>query len=128
HGSTVRLAVARRASGVARVDVLQSAVGRRVEGLRPVARFRGVHGSFTWDGRANVRGARVRDGYVVVRFSEPLAGGATDVRSAALERSHGRFRARPGFARAAGCGLLRAYSLSGPAFGGTGGRALAISH
>jgi hypothetical protein len=70
----------------------------------------------------------VRDGYLFARFSMRGLSGLPDTRRIALRRVRGRFFLRPAFQRRDSCGLVRAYRLSGPAFGGTGGRPLGIAY
>ena len=110
------------------IDVFQQSAGRRVIGERRVARFPARSASVAWDGTANIRGRRVTDGYYLVRYTMPLAGGRSDVRRVALRRSRGRFSVRPSSYRRASCGLLSAFKLERPVFGGRGNRSLFISY
>jgi len=126
--SRVTLAFARRSARPVTVDVFQQSVGRRVVGERLVARFTGRSRSFAWNGRANRRGRRVRDGYLFVRYRVAQADGGTDVRRVTLRRVRGRFSVRPAFFRRASCDLVRFYKLTRPVFGGRTNRALDVSY
>jgi hypothetical protein len=104
------------------VAVFRESAGRRVLAERRVARFANRRAAFTWSGRG------AGDGFYVVRYTARLAGRRTDVRRLALQRVHGRFRARPDYYRHAGCGELVSFKLTRPVFGGRGRRALGISY
>ena len=54
----------------------------------------------------------------MARLTALTPGGRVDVRRFALRRRRGRFRSLPAYAAPERCELLRAFSLSGPAFGG----------
>jgi hypothetical protein len=129
HGSRrVWLSFRRRSREAARVDVVQHSRGRSV--LAPgrlVARFSRRLAGFTWNGRANRRGRRVRDGVYVVGIHGRSAGGRADVRRFTLVRRRGRWFSVRGHARRPGCGLLRAYALSRPVLGGRQRRGLHIA-
>jgi len=125
RGRKATLSFSRRGSAPVQVDVFQSTVGRRVIGERLVARFANRTRSFTWNGRANRRGRRVRDGYLFVRFR--TGPGRGEARRVALRRVGGRLSRRPGFQRRDTCDLLTSYKLERPAFGGSTGRPLGIS-
>jgi hypothetical protein len=103
------------------VDVFQQSVGRRL-GDRLVARFRARRTSFVWNGRANLRGRRVRDGYLFVRFR---AGGET--KRFALRRRRRGFAVRPRYYEPALCRVLASAKLLRPVFGGRSNRALSVS-
>ncbi|MEA2133732.1 MAG: hypothetical protein QOC68_1641 [Solirubrobacteraceae bacterium] len=125
RGRRVDLRFSRRGTAPVKVDVFQSTVGRRVVGERLVARFSNRRRSFTWNGRANRPGRRVRDGYLFVRF---ITGkGRGEARRVALRRVNGRLSRRPGFQRRDTCDLLTSYKLQRPAFGGRTGRPIGIS-
>ena len=127
RGRGLRLGFSRHpGAGGVTVDVFQTSVGRRVLGERLVARFAGRRRGFTWDGRANRRGRRVRDGYYFVRFRTRSALGR-DVRRVTLRRSRGRFARRPNHERREGCAAIRTFKLLRPVFGGRANRALGIS-
>jgi beta-glucosidase len=128
RGRSVGLRFRRRGRGRATVGVFQQARGRRVGHPRLVARFRRRARSFRWNGRANVRGRRIVDGYLFARFRIRDASGRLDTRRVALRRRGGRFARRPPFQRRDSCGLVRAYRLSGPAFGGSTGAPLRIAY
>lgn len=110
----LRVAFSRATAGRTRVDVFRQSAGRTVLGNRRVARF-SARRSFTWSGR------RGGDGIYLVR----VRGGA-DVRRFVLSRRSGRFRLRPASERRR-CGLLRAFKLERPVFGGRRNRALGIT-
>jgi beta-glucosidase len=127
HG--LRAAFSRRLARPVTLSVYQQASGRRVvRHPRLVARFSRRTRSFTWKGRANRRGRRVRAGYLFTRFSMRGLSGLPDTRRIALRRARGRFFLRPAFQRRDSCGLVRAYRLSGPAFGGARGRPLGVAY
>jgi predicted acyl esterase len=110
-----------RARAPVTVDVFQTSRGRRVLGVRRVARFTGRRAAFRWNGR----GRRVSDGTFFVRYTTRVDG-VRDVRRVTLRRSRGRFAViRPHYLRA-GCDVLRAFKLSSPTFGGKR-RALGIA-
>ncbi|MEO8688964.1 MAG: sialidase family protein [Solirubrobacteraceae bacterium] len=125
RGSRADLRFSRRGAAPVQVDVFQSTVGRRVIGERLIARFANRKRSFTWNGRANRPGKRVRDGYLFVRFR--TGGGRGESRRVALRRIAGRLSRRAGFQRRDTCDLLTSYKLQRPAFGGTARRSLGIS-
>lgn len=127
-GRGLRFAFRRRVSRPVTVDVFQISRGRRILGERLVARFADRKRAFTWDGRSNRRGRRVRDGVYYVRYRIATPGGPPDVRRIALRRSRGRFSRRPSFYRRASCGLLRSFRLERPVFGGRTNRALGIAY
>ncbi|HEX8123381.1 MAG TPA: S8 family serine peptidase [Solirubrobacteraceae bacterium] len=117
-----RLSVAiPKAAGAVTVDVFQQSVRRRI-GDRLVARFARRKASFTWNGRANRSGRRVRDGILVVRLR---AGGET--KRFAIRRARRRLALRPGYYRPALCRVLASAKLLRPVFGGRRNRALSLS-
>jgi len=123
RGRRARFGFSRRGGGRVTVDVFQHSVGRRVVGERLVARFTRRTRGFTWNGRANRRGKRVRDGLLSVRFRTRTAGGEVDTRRETLRRSRGRFTAQRDFDRPERCGVgVRAFKLLRPAFGGRSNR------
>ena len=125
-GRGARLAFTRRADAPVTVDVFQQSIGRRVIGERLVARFSNRRRGFTWNGRANRRGQRVRDGYLLVRYT--MRNGATrEVRRVVARRTRGRFAQRPAHERREGCSTFEAFKLERPVFGGRTNRALGIS-
>jgi hypothetical protein len=117
---------ARRLPRPVDVDVFQQSIGRRVVGERLLARFTNRSEAFTWDGRANRRGRRTRDGYLIVRYRMAGAAGP-DVRRIALRRVRGRWSARPAYATVEGCGLLRSAKLTRPVFGGPANREVGLA-
>jgi len=127
RGRRVGLAFARSVDRPVQVDVFQQSIGRRVIGERLVARFTGRSRSFAWDGRANRAGRRVTDGYYLVRYRIATARGQADVRRMVLRRVRGRFTARPSSYRRVSCGLLTAFKLERPVFGGRSNRPLNVS-
>jgi len=123
----LRLEFQRREANPVDVDVFQQSRGRRVLQNRLVARFKGRHRSFTWNGRPQ-RGRPVTDGQYFARFRMTNSAGQRDVRRVTtLRRRNGRFARRPDFYRRTDCDLLPSYKLSSSAFGGTGGRSLGIA-
>ena len=101
-----------------RGNVVQQSVGRRVLRGKVVKRFRVARRTHTW------RGARARDGIVVVRLRD--ANG--NLRRFALRRRRGRFTAlRPPIERAPSCGLLSRASLSRAAFNRRFGLSIAFA-
>jgi hypothetical protein len=120
RGDGVVLDFVRGAQLPVRVDVLQAARGRRVARQRLIARFGGRTASFVWNGTAN-RGARrpVPAGFYVVRFTMLKDGRPYDSRSVVLRRRAAGFVVRPTHQERESCGLLGAFSLRQPVFGGT---------
>ncbi|HEX8206108.1 MAG TPA: S8 family serine peptidase [Solirubrobacteraceae bacterium] len=103
------------------VDVFQQAVGRRL-GDRLVARFTGRTASFRWNGRSNIAGRRVRNGYLFVRFRA-----AGETARFALRRRRRGFSVRPGYYRPAHCRVLASVKLLRPVFGGRRNSGLSLS-
>jgi len=107
-------------------DMWQESTGRRIGAERLVARFAGRKRSFTWNGRANRKGTRVRNGFVLVQLRTRTPDGL-GTRSFTLLRRGGRYVKRPAYTKRAGCVLLRSFRINRPVFGGTTGRRLAIA-
>jgi photosystem II stability/assembly factor-like uncharacterized protein len=126
-GEALDLAFERSVSRPVLVDVFQQSIGRRVIGERLVARFRDAREAFTWDGKANLPGRRVRDGYFMVRFRLNEGNGLIDNRRIVLARDGGRWSGRPAHYGREGCTLLRSFKLERPVFGGSSGRSLGIA-
>jgi hypothetical protein len=126
-GGALALAFERSVSRPVLVDVFQQSIRRRVIGERLVARFRDAREAFTWDGRANLPGRRVHDGYFMVRFRLNEGNGLIDNRRIVLARSGGRWSGRPAHYGREGCTLLRSFKLERPVFGGLDGRSLGIA-
>jgi hypothetical protein len=122
RGRRVRISLRRTRPEPIQVDVFKTSLGRRVVRERLVARFDGRTGPFTWNGRANRPGRRVTDGFYFVRWRSSR----TDVRRMVLRRSGGRWSRRPAFSLRS-CGLLGAFKLRRPVFGGRGNRSLAVA-
>jgi hypothetical protein len=129
RGGRVAFDFVRGAQLPVRVDVLQAARGRRVARQRLIARFGGRTGSFVWNGAAG-RGARrpVPAGFYVVRFTMLKDGRPYDSRSVVLQRRAAGFVVRPAHQERGSCGLLGAFSLRQPVFGGTRGTPLRASY
>jgi hypothetical protein len=127
RGRGLRLAFAPRGGSRVGVDVFQASIGTRVVRARLVARYRGRTRSFNWDGRSNLDGRRVRNGYVFVRFRARNASGL-DVKRSALVRRRGRFASRPAFATADRCATLASFKLLRPVFGGRTNRSIGVSY
>ena len=123
---TLTFRFTRRVARPVTVDVFQQSIGRRVVGERLVARFAGRTEAVRWNGRANRRGRRTRDGYFIVRYRIRGPGG-TDVRRIALRRVRGRWSRRPAYAAVEGCGLVRSAKLTRPVFGGRTNRAIGLA-
>jgi hypothetical protein len=128
RGKTARIQFARRVRKPVTVEVFQTSRGRDVIGERLIARFRNRAKSFTWNGRANVRGKRATDGYYFVRYTMRINGRKRDLRRIVLRRRNGRYTLRPSYYRRESCGVLSSYKLERPAFGGRRNRALLISY
>ena len=123
RGRKLRFEFARRVAARATVDVFQAAAGRRVLSNRRVAHFTRRRGSFTWDGR----GRRVRDGHLFARLRVRVQPGVFDVRRVTLRRRDGRYRVGRAFYRRISCGLVTAFKLGSPVFGGRGRRPAGVS-
>ncbi|CAA9501521.1 MAG: hypothetical protein AVDCRST_MAG30-1945 [uncultured Solirubrobacteraceae bacterium] len=124
----VRVAFARRSGSPATIDIFRTSVGRRVLKERLVARFTGRTSSFTWNGKANRKGRRVGDGTYIIRYRATNAAGRVDTRRRVVLRRKGRFIERPAYAGREGCGILDAFKLERPVFGGKRNRSLGISY
>ena len=116
----------RRVSAPVTADVFQQSIGRRVTGERLVARFTGRTGSFRWNGRANRRGKRVRNGYLFVRYTIRTPQGK-ETRRVALRRTNGRLSMRRPFTARETCRLLTRTKLNRPVFGGSTGKPLTVA-
>jgi hypothetical protein len=104
------------------VDIFRVSKGRRVLGERRVARLRNRVRSFTWKPKAGagVYFARLR----MVREGKPF-----DTHRVVMERLRsGRFVSRAAHHRRDGCGLLRAFKLERPVFGGRSGTPLRAAY
>jgi hypothetical protein len=120
----LRFTIRARSMRPVTVDIYRQSAGRRIVAGRRLKRFAGRHRSFRWSGR----GARLRDGYYLVRLRSRAGDGSTDVRRVALRRVGGRFRRGPAIERRSACGLVRSFALGRPVFGGAPrARALGIS-
>jgi hypothetical protein len=118
----LRFAVTRRTKRPFEVNVVQQARGTRLTRNRVVARFKARTRSFTWSGEG------ATDGWYVVRFRMPLAGGGSDVRRIAVRRVGGRFVKRPASYLKDPCGALKSFKLQRPVFGGGKNVGLKISY
>ena len=87
-----------------RIDVFQQSIGRRVVGERLVARFKNAKAAFRWNGRANRKGQKVRDGIFMVRFRLKVSNGLIDNRR--IDRSASR-AASPSARRTTGARAAR---------------------
>jgi hypothetical protein len=121
----VRFTFARSVTKPVTVRVYLQNRGRRIVSSQLVARFTKRTGSFTWNGRANIRGRRVVDGYYVAAF-QVQTGKSSDVRRAALLRRGSRFRSLPPFEAKPVCAALAGFGVSRPVFGGSNNRPLGI--
>ena len=70
--------------------------GRKIVGVKRVARFRNRFRSLTWDGR-RANGRRVANGVYYVRFRIRDAENRLDSRRVVVERKRGRFAKRGRF-------------------------------
>lgn len=122
RGRRLELRFSRRVRVPVTIDVLQHARGRRVQTARTVARYAGRAAAVTWAARG------ARDGTYAVRFRMTLPRGITDTRTVVVRRSGGRFTVRPATTRPPACGLIRAFALTRPVFGGTTRAALALTY
>jgi len=121
RGGAVRLGFVRAVRRPVTIDVFATSAGRRVLGERRVARFARRTREVTW------RPRRLRDGVLFARFTLALPGGRRDVRRVVLRRAGGRFTVRPPHHSRQSCGLVRAFKLERPVFGGTTRRPLGIA-
>jgi hypothetical protein len=127
-GRRLKIRFSRSVARPVTVDVFQQSIGRRVIGERLVARFKDAKPSFTWNGRANRPGRRVRDGIFMVRFRLKESAGLVDTRRIDRERRGATWHRRPAHYGREGCTLLRSYKLERPVFGGTSRKSLGISY
>jgi hypothetical protein len=127
QGRGVRFTFTRRVNRPVRIDVFQTAVGRRVIGQRLVARFDRRTGATTWSGRRQGTRPAPRDGVFFARLTIRDQRGRTDTRRIALVRRDGRFALRRDFYRRTSCATLTSFKLERPAFGGVRNRPLGIS-
>jgi hypothetical protein len=126
----VALNFVRRARLPVRIDVYRVSAGRRVIREQLVARFDRLTGSVFWNGMAN-RGRRgeAGPGHYVVHFTMFRGAKGYDTRRIVLVRNaSGRFVRLSGLQRRVACGLLGAFTLDRPVFGGTTGVPLAGSY
>lgn len=121
-GRGLRVSLSRRTPGAASFDLFQVSRGSRILGNRRVARVGGRRSSFTYRGRG------LRDGVFFARLRIAGTDGRADERRFAVERRGGRFRVRPTFARAEGCGPVRLLKAERPVFGGRSNRALNVAY
>ena len=128
RGRALRLRFARAVRRPVAVDVFRQTRGRTVLGERLVARFSRRTRSFTWNGRATVGRRAVADGIYVVRLRMRLGRGRSDVRRFALRRNGGRWSVRPSYYARPPCGLLAAFKLERPVFGGRRNREVGIAY
>ncbi|MDQ3739415.1 MAG: hypothetical protein M3389_00595, partial [Actinomycetota bacterium] len=126
RGRRVALRFARRVEAPVTVDVFQQSIGRRITEPRLVARFRNRTRPFTWNGRSNRPGRRVRNGYLFVRYALRLPDGSRPSRRVTLRRARGRFTRGPDFHRPDTCGLLESFKMRAPVFGGRTRRPLTL--
>ena len=121
-----RLRFTRRVPAGVQVDIFQQSIGRRVTGERLLARFTNRLESFRWNGKANRRGRRVRDGYLIVRYRVRTAQGK-ETRRVAIQRTGGRFSVRRAYTARETCRLLTRTKLGRPVFGGRTGTPLTVA-
>ena len=119
-GTGVRFTVRPRTT----VEVFRQTLRGRITRQRLVARFPRRSRAFTWNGRATLRGRRVRRARSTPRASAEAAGRSSTSRCA--RRAGGRFARRGTFRTIAGCGTIRDATLARPVFGGRGGKPLDI--
>jgi photosystem II stability/assembly factor-like uncharacterized protein len=127
-GRGLKLSFKRSVRKPVTVDVFQQSVGRRVVGERLVARFKNAKQAFRWNGRANRKGQKVRDGVFMVRFRLKVSNGLIDNRRIDQVRKKGRFSKRPPHYGREGCKLVTSFKLQRPVFGGTTRRTLGIAY
>jgi hypothetical protein len=110
----------RTTSAPAKVKVLRVSSGRRVRAhARKVKVFRNRTESFRWRPKRTLK-----RGFYVVKIKTARPDGGTDVRRFAVKRGAKRFKIRPPFARGDSCGLVGAFRLNRPVFGGVQKRKL----
>jgi hypothetical protein len=120
----VRFTFQRSAAKPVAVRVYLQTRGRRIIQSQLVARFPNRTKSFAWNGRANIAGRRVTDGYYVAKLEVPVGRGS-DLRQLALLRRGGRFKSLPPFVRTP-CAALSSFGLNRPIFGGSNNRSLVV--
>jgi hypothetical protein len=126
RGRRVRVTFSRRLARRVTVDVLRHSRGRRVLGIRRVARFTKRTRSFTWRARGR---AAARRGYFTVRLRMRLPDGGVDERRTVLERVRGgRFVRRPPSVRRSPCRVFTRFKVHAPVFGGTDRRRLVVHY
>lgn len=125
RGHGVRVQFQRTVDKRATARIFRLTRGRRLIQARRVASFRNLRGTFTWNGRANVRHRHVGDGYYDVRIRVPV-GRTFEQRQVAVVRRHGRFHARPQYVTRRTCAALTVVGLNRPVFGGSNNRRLGI--
>jgi hypothetical protein len=106
------------ASRLVDVSVYRVAKGRRVHGLKRVARFRDRKGAFTWAARG------AADGTYIARLR--LRGSAKVAQRVAFVRAGGKFRRLAAMERRARCDEVERLALVKPVFGGRTGAPLRI--
>lgn len=125
----LRFTVAKREDRKFDVDVYQQSSGRNAYSKSALrGRFRNRTKSFTWSGRKDRRGKKLRDGFYYVKFTMRLDGKVRDVRRVTMERRGGKFRVVPDFAQRTNCGPFESFALSSSAFGGSKAKKLGISY
>ncbi len=116
----------RRVPQAVDVDVFQQSLGRRITGERLVARFSKRLRSFRWNGKANRKGKRVRDGYLFVRYRVRTPQGK-ETRRVVLRRVGGKLSVRRAFTARESCRLLTRTKAFRPVFGGRTNKPLRIA-
>ena len=127
-GHGLKLSFKRSVRKPVTIDVFQQSIGRRVVGERLVARFKNAKAAFRWNGRANRKGQKVRDGIFMVRFRLKVSNGLIDNRRIDQVRKKGRFSKRPPHYGREGCTLINSFKLERPVFGGTNRKSLGIAY
>ena len=127
-GKGLKLSFTRSVRKPVTIDVFQQSIGRRVVGERLVARFKHAKQAFRWNGRANRKGQKVRDGIFMVRFRLKVSNGLIDNRRIDQVRKQGRFSTRPPHYGREGCTLINSFKLERPVFGGTTRTSLGIAY
>ena len=114
RGRALTFAFETRGGAKATIDLFQQSAGRRIIGERRVKAFGTRSGTFRWNGR----GKRLRAGYYFARFRSKAADGSTDTRRIPLVFSGKRWRLASPFDFRRACGLVDAFKLERPVFGG----------
>ena len=117
RGRKVRLDFVRRFDVPVDVDVFQVSKRRRITREVRVAVFRNRERGVVWNGKANVKRRKLRNGVYFVRFRGKGVG-RRDWRRHTLVRKRGRFHLRRTFYRPDSCGFLSSAKLYRPVFGG----------